>query len=329
MRSLENQRKGPGRPSVDDDTLSADRDRLVWLLSVFWGEIGWQLPRATTAEELRQAFAPIKGHPHDNLIALFVGETSVAATGKEIRDNRKEVGPAVARLRQAQTLTNKCEEASRLAELAMIETQTDQVAPMAVDLFNAWGAAMKARRDLEAAGTRLKDIEEGLKNKEASFAQHELLDFITRPKYARNPLGLGNSMAGLPNMTWQQSYARCAKIKCTQWPNFQFSLFETIKAVWDLRNSHTELSPVQLFRRQIEKLPKKVLSASRTKVENTVRSHLAENWRRLRLAVEEVVRQETDPDRIPFLVFTRFGQNLAKPRSAQDQILDANERIEA
>jgi hypothetical protein len=84
------------------------------------------------------------------------------------------------------------------------------------------------------------------------------------------------------------------------------------------------------------KLPKKVLapvlqsdSGRRTKVENTLRSHFAENWRRLRLAIEEVVRPEVEQDRIPFLIFSRFGQNLAKPRSAQDQILDANERIDA
>src|SRR5438105_3927017 len=59
MRSLEN-RRGAGRPTVDKDTLSSDRDALVWLLSVFWGEIGWEVPRSTSSEELRQAFGPVR-----------------------------------------------------------------------------------------------------------------------------------------------------------------------------------------------------------------------------------------------------------------------------
>jgi len=332
MRSLEN-RRGPGRPSVDNDTLSSDRDALVWLLSVFWGEIGWEVPRSTSSEELRRAFGPVKGHSSEHLLVLFMRPTPIAATAKEIRQTRKILGKAVERLRKAQTLSNKCEEASRLAESAMLETQFEHEAPMLIDLFKAWGAALKARRELELARTSERGIEQELRDKEAGTAQNEGVDYITQAKYARNPLGLGNAMAGLPDMTWQQSYARCAKIPCTQWPNFPFRLFETIKTIWNHRDSYPDLSPVQLFRQEIGKLHKKVLSEfpqlgpSRTMVENALRSHLAENWRRFRLAVEDVVRPEIEPDRMPFLILSRFSQYLAKSRTAQDQILDSKEKI--
>jgi hypothetical protein len=69
------------------------------------------------------------------------------------------------------------------------------------------------------------------------------------------------------------------------------------------------------------------LDPSRTRVENVLRSHLAENWRRFRLAVEDVIRPEIEPDRMPFLILSRFSEYLAKPRTAQDQILDAKEKI--
>ena len=242
MRSLENQ-QGPGRPSVDNDTLSSDRDAFVWLLSVFWGEVGWEVPRSTSSEELRRAFGPVKGHSSEHLLALFTRPTPITATPKEIRQTRKILGKAVERLREAQTLSNKSEEASRLAESAMLETQSGHEAPMVIDLFNAWGSALKARRELESARTSENGIEQELRAKEAGAAQNELVDYITEAKYARNPLGLGNAMAGLPDMTWQQSYARCAKVRCTQWPNFQFRLFETIKTIWNHRDSYPDLSP--------------------------------------------------------------------------------------
>jgi hypothetical protein len=332
MRSLEN-RQGPGRPSVDKDTLSSDRDAFVWLLSVFWGEIGWEIPRSTSSEELRRAFGPVKGHSSEHLLALFMRPTPIAATPKEIRQTRKLLGKAVERLREAQTESNKCEEASRLAESAMLETQSEHEAPMVIDLFKAWGSALKARGELESARASERVIEQALRDKEAGTAQNEVVDYITEAKYARNPMGLGNAMAGLPDMTWQQSYARCAKLPCTQWPNFHFRLFETIKTIWNHRDSYPDLSPVQLFRQEIGKLHKKVLSEfpqlgpSRTMVENVLRSHLSENWRRFRLAVEDVVRPGIDPDRAPFLILSRFSQYLAKPRTPQDQILDAREKI--
>src|SRR5208337_245420 len=71
-RSLENQDRRPGRPTVDDGTLSADRDALVLLLSVEWANVGWQLPKATTPEELRDVLAPLRGNSYERYIALFL-----------------------------------------------------------------------------------------------------------------------------------------------------------------------------------------------------------------------------------------------------------------
>ena len=93
MRSLENRRRGPGRPSVDDDTLSSDRDSLVWLLSVLWGEIGWEVPRSTSPDELRQAFGPVRGHSSEHLLALFIRRTPIAATAR-VHEDLSECCPA-------------------------------------------------------------------------------------------------------------------------------------------------------------------------------------------------------------------------------------------
>jgi len=335
-RNLLSGHRGPGRPSVDDATLSAKRDALVWLLSATWADIGSQLPQATSLEELGLALEPLRGHASEHDVVLFLRRTSVTATAKEIRAKRKEHALLSERSREAQTTHDSCVDACRVAESAMNKAQSEQQQSMLFELLKRWRKAAEARSELKAAQIAEKTIREQLRDEEAGFAQNELLDFIKRGKYARNPLGLANAMAALPDMTWEQSHARCSKIKCGQWPTFPIRIFETIKRIWNRRNSHPDLALPQLFRQEIEKLPKTVLasvlqpfphSVKKRKIDNPVRCHLAENWRYLRLAIEEVAGLEVPPGRVPFLILSHFNENMAKPRTPLDLILITNERI--
>ena len=128
---------------------------------------------------------------HENHVAQFVRETSICATAKEIRKIRKVHGEVVESLRTTQQRNSKSADGRVLAEAAMTESQSAQQAPMLGELISAWGEALEARRELKAAEQRENKLERELRNKEAGFAQSELLDFITQRKYARNPLGLG------------------------------------------------------------------------------------------------------------------------------------------
>jgi hypothetical protein len=335
-RSLDGGPPGPGRPTVDDQTLGADRDALVWLLSVTWPDIGWELPQATTLEELRKALEPWRGHPSEQTVVHFLRPTAVTATPEEIRALRKTVGKAIEVLREAQERHDVCVRASRTIESAMNDVEPLHLQAMAPDLFRAWGENKKAREALQLAIDTERKLTEKLRDREAGFAQIELLDYVTKKKYARNPLGLANAMAGLPSLGWPQSHERCSKIACGLWPTFQFQIVETIATIWNRRGSYPELPIVQLFRQEVDKLSKTVMvryqpslvrPAKKTKGENPLRAHLADKWRSLRLALEEVVGLETHPDRMPFLIASRFGKNLAKPRTMQDVVLDAKEKI--
>jgi hypothetical protein len=158
------------------------------------------------------------------------------------------------------------------------------------------------------------------------------VDFIMKKKYARNPLGLANAMAGLPTMTWQVSHERCSKIEYAQWPTFPFKVFKQIEAIWKQRNTFPALSWVQLFRQQVEKMSKTVMatdpySGTKFKQENYLRSYLADNARSLRLAIEEVEKQQSHPGQVPFLILAAFTKNLGKPRTAQDSVLNEQEKI--
>jgi hypothetical protein len=335
-RSLEGGPPGPGRPTPGDHTLGADRDALVWLLSVAWPDIGWELPRATTLEELRGALEPWRGHPSEQTVVHFLRPTSVGATPEEIRAMRKTLGEEIKRLRGAQEWNDRCLETSHTLELAMNDVQGDQRQAMAMELFGAWGENKKAREALKLARETETKLTEELRDKEAGFAQAELLDYITKKKYARNPLGLANAMAGLPDLGWPQSHERCSKMTCGQWPAFQFQIVKIIATIWNRRGSYSELPIVQLFRQEIDNLSRNVIvsyqpafgsPAINAKRENPLRAHLADNWRSLRLALEEVVGLETHPDRMPFLIASRFAKNLAKPRTPQDLVHNAREKI--
>ncbi len=326
-----------GRPTLDELTLATDRDALVWLLSVAWGEIGWQLPRARTLPKLREALEPLRGHPSDHLIARFLRPTSVIATAKDVRESRKALGKAVEQLREAEDRHNRCTEACGEAESAVTQAGPEQRKAVEAEFQKRQAELELVRTQLDAATVTDKRLTEARADKEASFSQTELLDFITRKKYARNPLGLANAMAGLPDMGWRQSYVRCSKMKCPSWPHFQFREFNTIQTIWNRRHSHPGLTPIELFRQGIKKLPKTVevpvpqsptQTARKTRVENFLRSRLAENWMDFRLAIEQSLTAEHDSRRVPFHIVSQFSKNIAKPKTAADRVLAAAQRIE-
>jgi hypothetical protein len=336
LNSLEGGSRGPGRPTINDEMLIEARDGIVWLLSVSWGDIGWQLPRATTLNELAAALEPLRGHANEQYVTVFLRSTFVDSTAEEVRTAKKNLGKAIEDCRLAREHHDKCVADSRTAEFAMNDAEPGKQGTFFVELLRAWRESTTAQRDREAAELAERNLDKDLRAKESGFALSQLLDFITQKKYARNPLRLANAMAGLPDMGWEQSYARCSAIKCGSWPQFQFRLFRTINAIWNRRVHRSELPLTELFRQEIERLPKEVIidipqpppnPSKRGKVQNSLRSHLADNWRLLRLAIEEVAATENDPEQVPFLLLSGFTRNIGKPRAPQDSVLIAKEKM--
>jgi hypothetical protein len=327
-------RRGPGRPTIDKETFGGHRDSLVWLLSVAWGDIGWRLINATTLEELRHAFEPLREHPSNNLIAPFLRSISTPATAQEVRSLKKAQGAAVENLRAIHEKHDKLERTSQVAERAMNETNPSPPPKLQSALFAGWKDKNTVRKELEACRTKLATIETDLADKSASFAQTELLDYVTRKKYARNPLVFANAMAGLPDMTWEVSHGRGTRMKYSQWPTYEYKVFTQVATIFEEHKSDGEAPLAQFFRQAVEKLPKTEMfthkpSGKKMKLENHVRAELCANWRFLRLAIEEVEKElPADPGEVPFRILSNFRKNLAKPRTAQEIVLIAQEKIE-
>lgn len=219
----------------------------------------------------------------------------------------------------------------------MNETEPGTQQPFFSNMLQRWQESRQAQMKLDAAQTVLKTIERDVADKEAGFCQSELVDFIICKKYARNPKGLANAMAGLPDMAWETSRERCSKIKTE--PNFHYEVFLTVSATWKGRDRRPDLSKVELFRQEILKLPKmrlvrisgllaKEKGTNRIKLPNNVRSYLVENWPYLKSAIEQIETLKTHPRRVPFLIMSTFARNLEKPRTQQDLVRADIDRIE-
>jgi len=320
---------GRGRPVLESETLASRRDSLVGLLCSWWAETGWQLTRATTREELREAFEPLPKNISQERFAPFVRPTSVIASGKDIRAERKAHIKPVERLHEAQSVRDDCSKACQEAEWALGQAKPDQIELVQRAISKRRADYQRAESELQIANATEKACEQRIFDCQAGFAQDELLKFIKKRfiegSYARNPLNLANAMAGLPYHydepflgVWY-SYGRCSKLQSDQWPNFHFVVFEELERIWKrYQGSSSSTLPTEFFRQQIRALPK----TAKKRMTNLVRSHLVETWVDLQLAIEKsFASPPDDPDRMPFVIGTNFAKTKAEPKSFVDKII--------
>jgi hypothetical protein len=343
MTEFEDIKPGPGRPTIDNNWLSSNRDALLGMLSSRWAQIGWQLRTAESREDLRHAFQLVRDHPAKALFARQLRPTENAASTRGIRIKRRAVKDAVKRRSIALTECEKCIGGCREIEIAMDQAKPDQMEYVEREFSRRRVKCQDAQDQLHRLKTIESNLEDELADGEAAFAQEQLLEFIREKKYALHPFNLANAMAGLPYArdvgflgVWV-SRERCAKIECGFWPNLDYQVFETIETIWnDERISAS--SPVDFFRQRIAALPKtrkatipqeKVSGNKKKKrVPNSVRQHLADNFFYLEQAIDKSLKSANKDSRpMPFIILSNFGEILAQPRTFADQVLAEGARI--
>lgn len=330
-----------GRPTVGDSSLRDHRDRIVDMLACWWGEVGWQLPRASSRQELRSALDPLTEHANRFEINHFLLLSTDSATAEQIREKRELNKKAIQELYKAQKRQLTCSDRFNQAQMALGHTSSEQLEAMKRRISDYKAELDSANNGYEAAQTKQREIARKLDEMEAAYAQDELLMFIQtrfiKPKkrYARNPENLANAMAGLPwagNLpfmgTWQ-SYVRCSKLRCS--PHHRFQLFETIQRIWK-KSQKSKLPTTEFFHQQITALPKIVTlkainpltnQESRNKGPNSVRSNLFDNWPIWKLAIQKSLESPVEPDRVPFLICSNFTVVQRDPRASVALVLGA------
>ena len=330
-----------GRPTVDDFWLSTHRDSLVDMLSCWWGEVGWQLPRATTKEELWAALEPVREHPNRHRISRLLFVSSESATAEEIREKRKANEEAIKATYEALARQRTCLDAVRQAEMARGQASPEQIKEIDAQVSKRKAELSAANTAYDAACTAQQTIATKADQMEAGYAQDQLLMFIDRRfingKYARNPLNFANAMAGLPYtqgvdfMGAWQSYVRCSKLPCP--PHHRFQLFETIQSIWK-KSQKSKLPTAVFFHQEITALPKTVAlktvdpvtNKESKRIENGVRSYLLNFWPIWSLAIERSLDSPVEQDRLPFLICANFTKVQRDPKTSVLMVLGATEK---
>jgi hypothetical protein len=119
-----------GRPTVANSSLSLHRDRILSMLSRWWGEIGWQLCRATTREALRAALEPLSAHADKYDLNRFLLVNVIPATAEQIRTQREVNKRAIEEMYKAQARQRTCSERFERAQMAFGHTPAEQLEPM-------------------------------------------------------------------------------------------------------------------------------------------------------------------------------------------------------
>jgi hypothetical protein len=334
------EKTGPGRPTIKDDWLSANRDRLVEMLSTYWPVIGWQLTTADNREKLRQAFHPVRDHADNQLFSRLLRSTTHETGASEIRRKRRTVRDAAAHRFYAREKCDKCIKACREIEIAMDQARPNQIEYVHREFYRRRAACQDAQDQLRGASVTERNLENELADAEAAFAQDQLVEFIREKKYALHPFNLGNAMAGLPYArdvkfigAWV-SRERSAKLECRFWPNLRYELFKTIESIWN-ENEISTASPIDFFRDKIAALPRNVKPTipqekrgKKKRVPSSVRQKLADNFYYLERAIDKSLElAKSDPRPMPFLISANFDEILAEPKTYADQVLAAAMKI--
>jgi hypothetical protein len=325
-----------GRRTVRGGQLSANRDAILGILCAWWPHIGWQLTTARAREELRQALEPVKDHPNRQYIDRLLRPTNVAASppkirAREIREKRLALGQVVKHTHDAQTKHSKCATECQELERAMSQARPDQTELIERELSKRKAEFQRTQDQLTTANATQKMLEEELLDKEAAFAQDQVLAFIgEKRKYALTPVNLANAMAGLPYGidvpflgVWQ-SHARCSKLDSSMLPSFHYEVFNAIESILE-RSKGSPLSLLEFFQQEIKVLPKTILLTHPTmgsrRVDNYTRTHLCENWWYLQCAIEKSQKSTDDPRPMHFVIAANFDKLLGEPRTYADSAI--------
>jgi hypothetical protein len=313
---LRKEKRGRGRPfSLSDEELGARRDSIHHALSVSWAAIGWKLQTARHIKHVRAALKPAESNQwvaRFLVCAQFPSEPSRSLV-YDAKVKRAEI------LNRVYALQEKLRrEEELLQKFRSARAQADK--RQAKRLKRPYEAQRRRTRRLARLYSRCSQEEAKLTKEICALESHlgcaEILRFIRERRYSFTPSNLANAMAGLPEIGWRRSFARCSKMKKLMGGHFSFEIFVIIRRL--LKRCHaTRYKLVTCFRRNIPKIP----------MSDYVRSHLCNNWHFLKSALEEVDIRRTHPGERPFVVCDTYMRKCSGPRHAIDEVMLEREKI--
>ena len=318
-----------GRPrEIDLPVLYGRRDTLVQLFASGWEKIALQVDRfrrvkSAALPDVRKTFAPLKGENGWHLLSSVLEHPTESGSSVDIRRTRKQLDSVSVRKGHAEKRWAEVTEHMKAAKRAFKQATAKERESIKPELRNRCGKVIEARRELDAARKKVDVLLRKLAMQEGYFAQNELLRFAKSGRNRLNPKRLADAMAGLPRVGCRQSSRLCAKQPCPVWPHFHYLLIQEIERISKLVNSKNQASAIELFRTEI------VAPRKKSNVENLnhIRMYLCQNWRYVRLAIDDCLTRKTGLREMPFEIVAHLSTLLSQPRNDLERLRAEQEAI--
>jgi hypothetical protein len=314
-----------GRRTVPNNFLLGSRNNWLSMFEENWAEIGFSLleirrRERSAIEDVRKAFDSFKGTDTGAFSKVFLQGTPQEVTGKEMRANRSfnsTFHRNIERMRSQQTdlMRSYVEVEHALEEPGyqhneILQTQEKQIK----------GRLLQLKEDLRRAENELPQFDQQKRDQEAYWYCSQLLDFLHgKRRNAVKPLNLANALAGLPEMGWRESDARCSKMhRSSPCVGLSYRIVELVSRMWRRRPRDSQDPPIEFFRAQIRKLPKK---------DDGISGVVCRAWRDFRLAIEECWKESESEEFMPYAITSTFLRNHARSKTSAERILAEREML--
>ena len=321
--TAESEKPQRGRPTVRRNFLLGARNNWLSMLEENWAEIAFSLLELrrnehSAIEDVQKAFKSLNGTDTDRFSRVFLQGLPQQVTGTELRVNRianSKLHDKIHAMRsQRLVLLSSCAQADEALKQAVEDDRVviqEQVRARNDTLLRYEGRLSRMERES-------KELEHKVRDQETYWYCSELLDFLCgKRRNAIKPLNLANALAGLPDMGWRSSNARCARMPRDSSVGLPYRVVELMRRMCRRRPKDSKDPPIEFFRIQILELPKK----------DGIRDVLGRKWRDLRLAIEDCWKEQHSDEFLPYAITSEFMRKNLRSKSSADQVLDASEML--
>jgi hypothetical protein len=336
----ENEGRLGRRSALTNAELLQRRDQLHGIFAAHWPTIGWNLQRARGLTQIGPALRLLANLRHPT-IELLLSNTS----GKALPDGAhpfqqerkrlyKELVEVENGLSAANTKVMEAEGAFEQAQNRFAiardgyswarKKRKKKKAKSFLEERKKWSslcqrvqAELNQRKEgLKDCYVELSEIRTKITDTEAHFTQTELLQFLLSERYAFTPLNLANAAAGLPQMSWRNSFRLCLRGACSPETSINYRIVEAMNLILERTNPTSAEEAASEIRDQI----------SRRKRFERVLEYVSEHWPELEDAVRKVWNSPAQPKSRAFQITALFLEVLKAPRREVNPLLDALEK---
>jgi len=174
----------------------------------------------------------------------------------------------------------------------------------------------RRKKSLMDCNVELREIKEKITDRQALFAQTELLRFVLSERYVFAPLNFANALAGLPHMTWRNSFRLCLRAPSIATTSINYLIVEAVRMALERAAPISDGEAVNEIRRQI----------SKGRQFQGVREYIGERWPTLEDAVLTGWSSAVHANARPYKITSLLLEALKAPKRVANPLLNALEK---